>query len=254
MKKIIILWFVFLFVTSIGFAQDTATPATPQQSLVLTIKSDKQVYEVGGGINIRAEIINISDKPVKVSDYYNPIDFVVYLNNEYGQKCILNYSDVLRRIMPVEIKPHESINTDGVTFNLPNNVTEHENYKIMGKHSIYMVDGKLTSNTITIEVKEKKKQSSATIYKFAYDCTELRKQIYESIEEANYCHADSDCIISKTPFGCYHLFNKDADLALIRNKIERYKSLPCALAAYECTALPESEDIKCQKSKCAVIK
>jgi|GEM_PF-3548228 len=130
------------------------------QPLQLTIKSDKEVYEVGGEINVRAEIINISDKPVKASDYYKPIDLVVYLNNEYGQKCILNYTDVLRRVMPVEIKPNESINTNGVTFSLPNNVTEHENYKIMGKHSIYMVDGTLTSNTITIEVREKKGQSS----------------------------------------------------------------------------------------------
>jgi|GEM_PF-2157417 len=123
----------------------------PRSALQLIIKSDKEVYNISEGMVIECEFKNISKKLIRLGDYYKvgPVSF--YFKNEQGQTNRVNYIDVVRRIMPIEIAPGVSLKQGAYRLNL----TKAENYEIIGKHSIYMVDGNLTSNTITIEVVEK---------------------------------------------------------------------------------------------------
>ena len=145
MKRRAVLGIVLLLVT-IGCSQE------PEQLLQLTIKADKEVYEVEENIIIECEFRNISNKSIRLSDYYRSGPIIIYFKNEYGEKSHLDFIDVIRPILPIELSPEESVNLGQTVLGLP----QAENYKILGKHSIYMIDGNLTSNTINIEVKAKK--------------------------------------------------------------------------------------------------
>ena len=63
MKKILPGIGILFLITSIGYCQE------PKQSLQLTIKSDKQVYEVGEEINLELSVKNVGKKSTKV---YSP--------------------------------------------------------------------------------------------------------------------------------------------------------------------------------------
>ncbi len=93
---------------------------------------------------------------------------------------------------------------------------------------------------------------------FSGDCNKLIKQINNLVEKANYCDEDSDCVVSTEinvcPWSCYNLFNKDANLAKIREGIEKYKNKECVDCVSECMLLPKPEDIKCQNNKCVDIR
>jgi len=75
------------------------------------------------------------------------------------------------------------------------------------------------------------------------------RQIYNLIEQANYCTANSDCVISREfqCFGCYNLFNKDADLTKIRTNIQKHYS-GCACMP-KCRLLSQ-EEVVCENNKC----
>ena len=155
MKKIISGTLILFFIATAGYCQDQNQP------IRLIIKSDKQVYEVGGAISISENLTNVSGQSIKVSDYYKPTNqgFYIFflLKNEYGQKCEINISDQIRATMPVELAPGQSINVTGATISLPNGLTKYEKYKIAGRQYIYITDGGLTSNTITIKMLGKEK-------------------------------------------------------------------------------------------------
>lgn len=92
------------------------------------------------------------------------------------------------------------------------------------------------------------------------DLAKLEKQISNLIKQANYCDIDGDCIISTShyiqsdgkycSFGCYDLFNKNADLSQIESAIGKYylKYGPCA--NYDCPEIPTQSDIICGDNKC----
>ncbi|MFH1360909.1 MAG: hypothetical protein ABIJ41_07780 [Candidatus Omnitrophota bacterium] len=129
--------------------------------LQLTIKSDKQVYELGEEIILFAEFKNTSDEPIKTADYYKPGPISFYFKNESDQRyCKLSFIDLLRRIMSVEFAAGQSdkqgpYNLDLLKGDSYKLYTGDENYRIIGMLNLYMVDGNLTSNTIQIEVVKK---------------------------------------------------------------------------------------------------
>ena len=145
--KRILLGMVLLLLTVI-----VSCSREPEEPLQLTIKSDKEVYEVEENIIIECKFKNISNKSIRLSDYYRSGPIIIYFKNEYGEESHLDFIDVIRPILPIELFREEFVNLGQTVLGLP----KAENYKILGKHSIYMIDGNLTSNTITIKVVEKK--------------------------------------------------------------------------------------------------
>ncbi len=145
-KRTVLGIILLLLMVTVGCYQE------PEQPLQLTIKSDKEVYEVGENIIIESKFKNISNKSIRLSDYYRSGPISIYFKNEYGEEGHLDFIDVIRPILPIELSPEESVNLGQTVLDLP----KAENYKILGKHSIYMVDGNLISDTITIKVIEKK--------------------------------------------------------------------------------------------------
>lgn len=93
-----------------------------------------------------------------------------------------------------------------------------------------------------------------------YNCDELREQINELIEQANYCNVDSNCIVSTefSCFHCYNLFNKDANLTAIREKARNFQypvsgqqvECMCPSAVVDCAPAPTQEEIECSNNKC----
>jgi hypothetical protein len=81
----------------------------------------------------------------------------------------------------------------------------------------------------------------------------LEIEINKSINGANYCSTDSDCITTQLgqPFGCFNIINKDFDLIDIKNKIETYKKNDYSVPKnYNCTPVPNREELKCENNKC----
>jgi len=84
------------------------------------------------------------------------------------------------------------------------------------------------------------------------ECNEIETEAKTLIEEQNYCEEDSDCVINKEfscPFGCYNLFNKEADLTGIKEKTEYYND-SCISCKNDCVSDPTQEEIICIENKC----
>lgn len=144
--------------------------------LKLIIKSDKKIYMRGQSITIDCEFKNTSNRLIKINEYYKAGSIKLYFHNGYGEEWGLIY-DIVRKTMPAEISPQESIKQGQYAVDLK----DVQNYKILGKHSIHMIDGNLTSNSITIKVVETK--------------TEIDK--VESIEIAKDTIEDRDINLDK---------------------------------------------------------
>jgi|APSaa5957512622_1039677.scaffolds.fasta_scaffold96637_1 hypothetical protein len=86
------------------------------------------------------------------------------------------------------------------------------------------------------------------------DCNELKAQINDLIDEANYCEEDSDCIISEEftkGCDCFSIINNDVDLSLVKDGWDKYAELNCFADSCEpCALTPDSKDVLCVKSKC----
>ena len=90
-----------------------------------------------------------------------------------------------------------------------------------------------------------------------YECWQLEGEIKTSIENANYCNVDSDCIASDIggcPFGCFRLVNRNADTQIIQEKISQYKETRCNTCIYGCVVPPDAEEIKCLNNQCVDIR
>jgi len=171
MRKFILTTLLLLLLL-VCLAQDATTRATlrkeKQQLPQLTIKSDKQVYNVGEEINIYAEFRNISYKSVKAKDYLDWNDSCrFFFKNENGEECKLTYIGSVDVLIPFQLEPNKSYRFWTYSVVLLGNkkfkwdlfkfeLIKGEDYAFTGKQSIYLKDYGLTSNTITIEVKEKK--------------------------------------------------------------------------------------------------
>lgn len=84
------------------------------------------------------------------------------------------------------------------------------------------------------------------------NCDRLERQTKELIEKANYCDIDSDCIISpisRCPFGCHLLFNKNADISKIEENLKLF-NYNCMECKYDCDIAPNQDEIKCINNKC----
>jgi hypothetical protein len=86
----------------------------------------------------------------------------------------------------------------------------------------------------------------------AVNCDKLEEETKELIDAANYCDDDSDCVISplsRCPFGCHLLFNKNADTIKIEENLALF-NYNCMECMYDCDVSPKEEEIKCINSKC----
>ena len=92
----------------------------------------------------------------------------------------------------------------------------------------------------------------------ALKCDDFANEIKKMMADAAYCKTASDCVISTEfgcPFGCYRLFNKDADLESLRDKIEvYYAKANCPQCVYDCPGPPGEEKVFCDRGRCALIK
>lgn len=68
-----------------------------------------------------------------------------------------------------------------------------------------------------------------------HSCDEFKKNINNLIDGANYCITDKDCTLAyfDCPFGCGSYINKNANLALIKEKINLYRER-CGRCEYYC--------------------
>ncbi len=177
MNKIMLGIFVLLFMATAGHGQE------PKQTLELTIKSDKEIYKVGEGINIEASMKNTGKDSVKIySPEYWGVSEIVVVNSKgmtmkpRGLKVKRNGFDSFLIIPPNESRT--SIFNNLMWFfcggawqfsdeaqltsdiykiyvkltNPPANNCD-DNGKIYEKTAL---SGTITSNTITIEVKSLK--------------------------------------------------------------------------------------------------
>jgi len=85
----------------------------------------------------------------------------------------------------------------------------------------------------------------------SFSCEASESNIKKLIGDANYCRVDSDCVLSTEfwcPFGCYQVFNKNADLTEIREEVKKYGN-NCPQCEYSCFALSEYQ-IACRENVC----
>ena len=90
-------------------------------------------------------------------------------------------------------------------------------------------------------------------------CKEMIEEIKKLINVCQECKNDNECfvdgeIILGCPFGCYFIRNNEHNngeyLALIEEKIEKYRSTSCPGCSYHCFSLPDKHEIGCRKGKC----
>lgn len=164
---------IFLAVPLICFAQEI------KQSLQLTIKSDKEVYEVGEEINIEANIKNIGEETAKIYSlsYFDVSEIVVINSKGIKMKPKETMADINFGV------PFITIPAGGEYRHTFHNLRWNSLYNFWGFfeeakllsdiYNIYVtitnppkrvgarylrtsLSDTLTSNTITIEVVEKK--------------------------------------------------------------------------------------------------
>ncbi len=135
----------------------------------LTIRSDKQLYQIGEEIIIFPELKNTSNQPVKRDIFYKPGPISFYFKNESDKEwhSLSMMADVLRRIMPTEFAAGQSVQMGQYRLDLLKNdkykLLTNEDYKITSVLKLYMVDGNLISDLITVEVVEKKKLTTQSV-------------------------------------------------------------------------------------------
>ncbi len=94
-------------------------------------------------------------------------------------------------------------------------------------------------------------QNQPEILGLPSNCESLQNAMRSSLEQANYCTADSDCaatIEPGCPFGCYNLVNKNADFTLIRQQTQEYQNQCGGMCEYECWGSPPV--LFCRNNRC----
>ena len=138
------------------------------------------------------------------------------------------------------------------------------NFNVEGEtKTIYFPGCENELNTIDAVIETEKKNAEAMS---GIECNELNdfdkvsSKIIDLIEKENYCNEDSDCIISEShymqsdgkycSFGCYDLFNKNADLSQIKTAISKFYVSCGPCDDYDCPEIPTQSDIICSNNKC----
>jgi hypothetical protein len=188
MKKILLRIMTLCFVASVGHCQEIASP------LALTIKSYKQIYEVGEEIWIDSIFKNISKETIELliwngqtmsADNSRTINFPMYhffeFRNEHGKGIAsTGPSDIAKRPVAMERKKllaggefvskvplhtwklsglgkgYNFIGSEARKIQIKGSYMVPEGFEFAVKEGERIFFGQLASNAITIEVKEKK--------------------------------------------------------------------------------------------------
>lgn len=154
MRKLLLVIILFGLAVTFGYCQEK------EQSLQLTISSDKQVYEVGEEMVLKAILINNSDKEIIVVWI---MDKAILESDKIGIVQASFPSKPLGKIEEIYIKPSSSIEKDIFVANnlIPRayrlSFVLHYPFNLVPSNSANQerfVDA-LLSNTINIEVAEK---------------------------------------------------------------------------------------------------
>ncbi len=211
MERKIICLLLLLSFPLVCFAQDTTTKASPSYPLQLTIKSDKQVYGVGEFIYISYQLTNIGKediaivRPFSEGGTIDPATFagslIVKREGDEDSTEVVPLSDIswtgLGTIllkkgesynMKVNIVKIEGRGLEDMPYSTQFYLQQDGKYTITGKYdtdkyreSTISKDwkGTLTSNTITIEVVEKKSVSEGDRCKSNEDCVNIDCSKYD---------------------------------------------------------------------------
>lgn len=195
MKTIISGILIMFFLATAGYGQESAQP----QPLTLTIYSDKQVYEAGEKINIRYELENLGKDVLQINKILVPGGDLMFEVESERTRIPLEgpstlffaaYWHQLGDSGIISLSANEKIigtySIDLISFlgwkDIPHNMLEG-NYKIRVYLQVYAKSEEnklqqllvqLTSNTITIEVGEKRKESSVSLND-EMDCAQIAK-------------------------------------------------------------------------------
>ncbi len=89
---------------------------------------------------------------------------------------------------------------------------------------------------------------------FSNECKQLEQQIGQLVQQANYCEADSDCIVNQeaaSPLcGCPSLVNKSADMTAIETKKMEWEQNGCREDAVCGPCGPKPNYITCKANRC----
>ncbi|MCJ7507392.1 MAG: hypothetical protein MUO85_01510 [candidate division Zixibacteria bacterium] len=189
MRRILLAAIIPLLITPFGYCK--------AQPLQITIKSDKEVYEVGEDIVIHAGLKNISDKVVNVNaggylDWNDACRF--FFKNVKGEVCRLIHMGPVDITIPDQLPSKQLCDFWSYTIGLLRDkefkwqefkfeLVKGKDYSFTGKQTIYMKYYGLTSNIITIEVVEKEKNDLPPHLSFLSDIPgfqEFRFQMTES--------------------------------------------------------------------------
>jgi hypothetical protein len=154
MKKLLFAVAALCLMTSAGYCEDKAQP------LQLTIQSDKQMYEVGEEVKLQATLKNNSDKEMIVFwNNANPSQLTggggTTLNTPSSSSADALYIKPKGSVKKILNAGSAGISGPAFTFVFDN--TWALRLKIFLKPNQEKFEGSLTSNTITITVKEKER-------------------------------------------------------------------------------------------------
>src|ERR1039457_3868393 len=122
MRKALLVITIILLVISVGFCQESKQP------LILTIKSDKQLYKAGEEIKLDFQVTNNSEKPIvighnhpeQLEDKQDVLIVATTLNGKLGAMCILDPAwkrDTNEKYHKVIVNAYKTINFRGVPIN-----------------------------------------------------------------------------------------------------------------------------------------
>jgi len=180
MKKVILGTAILLLIASVSYCQESNQPLQrfdKSLPLALTIKSDKQVYKVGEEIIIEAALKNNGSQELWLGGFYKDIDeighrsnfrFRVFKDNSKTERQYINIELLKKMFVDFKkqlIKPGEEI-AFKVTLNKWYDMSKPGRYTVVCKYTskgpfemdewLPIWEGTITSNTITIEAREKK--------------------------------------------------------------------------------------------------
>ncbi len=140
--------------------------------LQLTIKSDKEVYEVGEEITLGLSIKNLGSKEIVVPELVGSSKIVMD-GREYSRPPIFIWNGIGELLPGTEWTTTIMLSTYGITKDILE----------LGKHDISVQIGDVISNTITIEVVEKKKTDLPNSLSFLSDVPEFQEFRFQMTEQ-----------------------------------------------------------------------